>query len=656
MAVAVVLVALLAAAAPAAALEPPAPGELAGFREDGSLQRRVARAREIGDHRVVPRALEAAAERLRRSRLQLPLLQTPPPAWKGMPTRGTVNVLALPVCFSDYPSFSSRDDLHDKLFGDGDPGAFPYESVSAYYDRSSYGQLHIQGDVLPWYDTGSARSAVGTRNGAQERLIEQALDAYDATQADRGWASRYDNDGDGVIDYLIVIWTGPHNGWAGFWWGYQTYFEDSGYSVGGRRLGTYSWQWEHKYSGSPPADRSYDPLVTIHETGHALGLPDYYDYQPGYGPEGGVGGLDMMDYNWGDHNLFSKWLLDWLTPVVMSDGYGPVALAASGGSGEALVIMPGVGGGAFHEYFLVENKWRTGNNADMPAGGLAVWHVDARLDPGTGYRDYLYDNSYTTHKLLRLMEADGLEEISDFGRADAGDLYRAGDRLGPATRPSGFAYGGARSAVVVRDIAAAAATMSLFASTDWSPPASTVTGAPGTWTRRPVTLSFIASDGASGVAVTRFRVDGGPWASGSTCTLPADPATHAGDGVHTVAFRSTDNAGNVEPVRKVVVRIDTAGPTCRAPLAAGARRGAPARLAFSVSDRLSPRADVVIKVRRSDGRVVRTLKAAGVKTGVRHTKTFSCTLRRGTYRFEVSAVDLAGNRATRTGANRLRVR
>ncbi len=572
-----------------------------------------------------------------------------------MPTRGTVNVLALPVCFSDYPSFSSQADLHDKLFGDGDPGAFPYESVSAYYDRSSYGQLHIQGDVLPWYDTGATRSAVGTWDGAQERLIERALGAYDATQADRDWASRYDNDGDGVIDYLIVIWTGPHTGWAGFWWGYQTYFADSDYSVGGRRLGTYSWQWEHKYSGPPPADRSYDPIVTIHETGHALGLPDYYDYQPGFGPEGGVGGLDMMDDNWGDHNVFSKWLLDWLTPQVMADGYGPVTLAASGAAGEALVVMPGASGGAFHEYFLVENKWRTGDNTDMPADGLVVWHVDARLDSRTGYRDYLYDNSFTAHKLLRLMEADGLEEISAFGQADAGDFYRAGDTLGPATRPSSFAYGSAARAVVVRGISDAAESVSLFASTDWRPPVSTVAGAPGGWTRRPVTLAFSAAD-ASGVAVTRYRVDGGPWTDGVACALPADPVTHDGDGVHTVSYRSADNAGNVEPVRKVVVRIDTGRPVCRAPRPAAARRGGLARLAYSVSDTLSPRADVTIRVRRSDGRVVRTLRVAGARAGVRHTKTFSCTLRRGKYRFTVSAVDLAGNRAVRTGTNTLRVR
>ena len=58
---------------------------------------------------------------------------------------------------------------------------------------------------------------------------------------------------------------------------------------------------------------------------------------------------------------------------------------------------------------MVQNRTRPGNDADLPADGLLIWHVDARLTRSGS--DFLYDNSYTAHKLLRLMEADGLEEI-----------------------------------------------------------------------------------------------------------------------------------------------------------------------------------------------------------------------------------------------------
>ena len=45
---------------------------------------------------------------------------------------------------------------------------------------------------------------------------------------------------------------------------------------------------------------------------------DYYDYEEGLRPDGGLGGADMMDYTVGDHNSFTKIILDWTTPLVVS--------------------------------------------------------------------------------------------------------------------------------------------------------------------------------------------------------------------------------------------------------------------------------------------------------------------------------------------------
>jgi M6 family metalloprotease-like protein len=703
---AVALLWLLAGSA--LALQPPRPGELEHYRTDGSLPARLARARRLGDDRLIPGMLRAAVQRARRAELGAGGLTLPPPAWRGMPTTGTVNVLVVPICFSDYPWYTSQQQLQARLFGSGDaadPQAYPYESLHDYYARSSYGQLDIEGDVLPWYDTGQARRSVAATDAGRERLIEQALSAY--AQADPGWdPSRYDNDKDAghTIDYVIVIWTGPNTGWSGFWWGYQTTFRDSAFSVRGEHLGAYSWQWEHEYGrDSAPADRPYDPLVTIHETGHALGLPDYYDYEPGIGPNGGVGGLDMMDDDEGDHNVFSKWLLGWLTPQVMGTGYGSVTLGPSGSRPDALVLMPGVDASSpFQQYFMVENKCPAGDNdaplvpaADPQArgDGLLVWHVDARLDLRSGDADYLYDNSSTAHRLLRLMEADGRQDIEHNALglgADAGDFYRAGDVLSAGSRPDSFAYGSSTKAVVVRRISAGAGAlsglpaasplctpedlgvisglpaasrlctpedqgvMSLYASTDWAPPVTTAGGAPSGWRRTPVALGFTATDAGSGVAFTVCRLDGGAWTAQDTLTVPADPG-HADDGVHTVAYRSTDLAGNVEAARTVTVRIDTTGPVCRAPRAVAARRGRMVTLAYSVGDTLSPTADVVVRIRRG-AHVVKVAGAAGVVCGARHGLRFRCRLPRGSYTFTVTARDLAGNAQHTSAVNRLTVR
>ena len=64
----------------------------------------------------------------------------------------------------------------------------------------------------------------------------------------------------------------------------------------------------------------------------------------------------------------------------------------------------------------------------------------------------------------------------------------------------------------------------------------------------PVTVTLSAADehGAlpvSGVALTHYRVDAGPWQEGTSVEV-------TGDGEHTVSYYSTDNAGNDEAVKQ----------------------------------------------------------------------------------------------------------
>ena len=92
--------------------------------------------------------------------------------------------------------------------------------------------------------------------------------------------------------------------------------------------------------------------------------------------------------------------------------------------------------------------------------------------------------------------------------------------------------------------------------TDLTAPTTSVAGADVTWHDSPVTLAFSAVDTGSGVAYTEFEVDGTGWKKGSTVTISA-PADHSNDGVHTVLYRSADNAGNVETPHSCQVMINT---------------------------------------------------------------------------------------------------
>ena len=448
----------------ASALEPPTKEQIEDYRQKGTLAAHIANAKALGNHLVSQRLVDRSSQKLRQMFLQnqglspseIDQILAPPLAWRGMPTSGTVKILALLIAFSDYPESNTASSVETKLCGDGS-GGVPYESLRNYYRRSSYHKLEIQGNVLGWYTTAYPRSDVPQTTQGRQNLIKEALNYYDGLGHD---FTQYDNDGDGAIDYLVVFWTGPDNGWSNFWWGYMTTFADSSYRLDGKRLDTYSWQWEARPSGG-----TFSPRVVIHETGHALGLPDYYDYDDTVGPNGGVGGLDMMDGNWGDHNCFSKFLLDWIVPSVYKVGVQGLTLNPSGTSEDAIVAMPGaLQGDQFGEFFMIQNRYRTANDATYPTNsGLLVWHVDARLNrSGT---NFLYNNSYTEHKLLRLMEADGLEEIeTGDGNADAGDYYVAGKVFDTNTTPNSKRYNETSTGVKIDSISPSGNLMNLVVS------------------------------------------------------------------------------------------------------------------------------------------------------------------------------------------------
>ncbi|RAP75791.1 PKD domain-containing protein [Paenibacillus montanisoli] len=65
----------------------------------------------------------------------------------------------------------------------------------------------------------------------------------------------------------------------------------------------------------------------------------------------------------------------------------------------------------------------------------------------------------------------------------------------------------------------------------------------------PVTVTLTVEDDSSGAAKTEYRVNDGDWETYSA------PFTFSADGTYTIAYRSTDNAGNVEAAKQVSFMI-----------------------------------------------------------------------------------------------------
>ena len=105
------------------------------------------------------------------------------------------------------------------------------------------------------------------------------------------------------------------------------------------------------------------------------------------------------------------------------------------------------------EYFLIENRQRSGMDAELPGSGLAVWHIDETQSGNTNRLGYM----------VGLMQADGKRDLELNGNAgDDGDLFpgRAGvTTFDGGTTPSSRSYLGDPTGVAIGRIAAARGTI-----------------------------------------------------------------------------------------------------------------------------------------------------------------------------------------------------
>lgn len=189
------------------------------------------------------------------------------------PSTGNVRMLAVYVDFADEKYLStaySNEQLKEELFGNGS-ASYPYESVSAWYDRASYGNLQINGDVYRYTCSGNM-SDYSTDNF--EKMAMEVLEGLD-NQIDY---SDYDGNGDGIIDCIsfTVPLDNADDAMKQHWYGCTaTWYENTGFSVDGLQLSSYIIM-----DVMPNAsDMEYLKQTLIHEMGHSMGLPDYYKYE-----------------------------------------------------------------------------------------------------------------------------------------------------------------------------------------------------------------------------------------------------------------------------------------------------------------------------------------------------------------------------------------
>jgi M6 family metalloprotease-like protein len=377
-----------------------------------------------------------------------------------------------PVDTSNYNS-AQKDPFAD----DYDHQIAPTGSVRDVFKITSYDQLDMQSAVMDWVELPETEAYYGNGQYGMTTVLHEAiafaLDALEA-KADFDFAD-FDLDGDGLIDSICFLHSGYGAEWGGttvdsanyanrIWshkwslWSLKIPKEDGSpsYEMGWKSLKSkikvYNYHispalWGHGYSGT--LNKIGRVGVIAHETGHFLGIPDLYDTSAsGSDPGNGIGSFGLMANSWGFDGTqlcppimspHSKMQLGWLNPTVIAGDGTYTAHASYDHSTQSVYkIDHNFPSG---EYLLVEHRTAKGMEYCMPGSGLVIWHVDDALvdDYHTnGWPDQAGWPSNGKHYRVAVLPADKLYDLeTDTNRGDVGDIWTAGQTLGPGTAASG---------------------------------------------------------------------------------------------------------------------------------------------------------------------------------------------------------------------------
>lgn len=349
---------------------------------------------------------------------------------RSLPTTGDVRMLSVFVDFADAKyrgNMYSNEQLREELFGNN-TALYPYESLTVWFDRASYGNLHLDGDVYRYTCSGNLSDYMSAerQEPGYERMVTEVLAGLDGqiNFAD------YDSDQDGVIDCIsfTVPLDDADEATKKYWRGCtSTWFVNPEFTVDGESIVKYIILDEMPYQ---------DQMVSVkrtlaHEMGHCMGLPDYYKYNDDDW-EGlrGIAGNERMDDSVGDFCSFSKLMCGWLkdTEVQAYDGSGTQTFTLEDASrtGSCLILpISSAPTDYTSEYFLVEYVSDTGNNSENFYGtsGVRIFHVQSELYTDAWWRTrFRYENYAETYlgndkiRVLRLVN-------------DNGDFYHTGDTV-----------------------------------------------------------------------------------------------------------------------------------------------------------------------------------------------------------------------------------
>ena len=269
-------------------------------------------------------------------------------------------------------------------------------SARQYFCDQSYGQYNPTFDVIGpvtisqdyiYYGepVKDAQGNITSHDKNAREMIREACLLADAAGVD---FSQYDNDKDGYVDFVYVIYAGygeADGGGVNTVWPHQWDMSSLKVKVDGKTLGRYACGCELNN-----ISKVYDGIGTFcHEFSHVLGLPDFYVTEDMDNPPHTLCDWDIMDYgpynNDGNtppaYSAYERFYMGWLTPRLLTDPEQVTLQNINNGTGESLIItenntLPSVGWNPIPRvFYTLETRKKAGWDAFLPGAGLLITKI-----------------------------------------------------------------------------------------------------------------------------------------------------------------------------------------------------------------------------------------------------------------------------------------
>ena len=304
---------------------------------------------------------------------------------------GTVNLaprgLFILVNFSDK-SFNSSNTLSAMTQMISSVGhTYTYNGATGsmldYFIDQSGDQYHPQFDVYGPVTVSNTSSYYAGSDGTAN-AYKMVIEACQGLNSQINFAN-YDNDGDGYVDFIYVIYAGKgqaDGGGSGTIWPHQYNVSyQQTVTLDNVKLGIYACGAE--LNGSSGVRNGIGTMC--HEFSHVLGLPDYYDtnYGTNYSNSATPGKWHLMDQGSYNNNQntpagyapHDKYFMGWYTPTILDEPEN-VTLPADGATYRQINSQKQqLGAKSTQTIYYLENRQKTGWNAYVPGHGLLVWKV-----------------------------------------------------------------------------------------------------------------------------------------------------------------------------------------------------------------------------------------------------------------------------------------